>query len=122
MLRVLSGVARGSHSGSTQGQARMAAPGGGPGGGVLAVAAGQYSHAGAIAILTRELQGEDVQKLDQIHQGIINLITPMKQMPWKTLEESGLVCSSTSFFQVFAFFIPDVNKISSSFSCRFFLS
>ena len=36
--------------------------------------------------------------------------------------KSGLVCSSTSFFQVFAFFIPDVNKISSSFSCRFFLS
>ena len=63
MLRVLSGVARGSHSGSTQGQARMAAPGGGPGGGpgnVLAVAAGQYSHAGAIAILTRELPSEDV--------------------------------------------------------------
>ena len=36
--------------------------------------------------------------------------------------KSGLVCSSTSFFQVFAFFIPDVNKISSSFSCRFFFS
>ena len=96
MLRVLSGVAQGSHSGSTQGQARMAAPGGGPGGGVLAVAAGQYSHAGAIAILTRELQGEDVQKLDQIHQGIINLITPMKQMPWKTLVR-GLLKLSDKF-------------------------
>ena len=66
MLRVLSGVARGSHSGSTQGQARMAAPGG-PGNGpgqALAVQQGQYSHAGAIAILTREIPLEDVSRLD----------------------------------------------------------
>ena len=99
MLRVLSGVARGSHSGSTQGQARMAAPGGvPPGGGVLAVAAGQYSHAGAIAILTRELPLEDLQKLDGIHQGIVNLITPMQQMPWKTLVR-GLLKLSEKFMR-----------------------
>ena len=79
----------------------MAAPGGGPGGpgNALAVAAGQYSHAGAIAILTRELQGEDVQKLDQIHQGIINLITPMQAMPWKTLVR-GLLQLSDKFIPV----------------------
>ena len=100
MLRVLSGVARGSHSGSTQGQARMAAPGGvPPGGGVLAVAAGQYSHAGAVAILTRELPSEDLQKLDGIHQGIINLITPMQAMPWKTLVR-GLLKLSEKFMPV----------------------
>ena len=39
-----------------------------------------------------------------------------------TMTPATLVCSSISFFQVFAFFIPDVNKISSSSSCRFFLS
>ena len=39
-----------------------------------------------------------------------------------TMTPATPVCSSISFFQVFAFFIPDVNKISSSFSCRFFLS
>ena len=79
----------------------MAAPGGvpPPGGGVLAVAAGQYSHAGAIAILTRELPSEDVQKLDGIHQGIINLITPMNMMPWKTLVR-GLLKLSEGFMPV----------------------
>ena len=65
----------------------MAAPGGGPGK-ALAVPQRQYSHAGAIAILTRELLSEDVQKLDGIHQGIINLVTPMQAMPWKTLVRS----------------------------------
>ena len=97
MLRVLSGVARGSHSGSTQGQARMAAPGGA--GLAIAVPQGQYSHAGAIAILTRELPSEDVQKLDGIHQGIINLITPMQAMPWKTLVR-GLLKLSEKFMPV----------------------
>ena len=78
----------------------MAAPGGAPpGGGVLAVAAGQYSQAGAIAILTRELPSEDLQKLDGIHQGIINLITPMKKMPWKTLVR-GLLKLSDKFMPV----------------------
>ena len=98
MLRVLSGVARGSHSGSTQGQARMAAPGGGPGN-ALAVAAGQYSHAGAIAILTRELPLQDVSTLDTIHLGIINMVTPMKTMPWKTLVR-GLLKLSEHFIPV----------------------
>ena len=63
------------------------------------MAAGQYSHAGAIAILTRELPSEDLQKLDGIHQGIINLITPMKQMPWKTLVR-GLLKLSEKFMPV----------------------
>ena len=77
----------------------MAAAGGGPGGGVLAVAHDMYSHARAIAILTRELPGEDVQKLDQIHQGIINLVTPMNAMPWKTLVR-GLLQLSDKFIPV----------------------
>ena len=46
----------------------MAAPGG-PGNGpghALAVQQGQYSHAGAIAILAREIPREDVSRLDKI--------------------------------------------------------
>ena len=65
----------------------------------MAVAHDMYSHARAIAILTRELPGEDVQKLDQIHQGIINLVTPMQMMPWKTLVR-GLLKLSDKFIPV----------------------
>ena len=60
-------------TGAGEGQARMAAPGG-PGNGpgqALAVQQGQYSHAGAIAILTREIPLEDVSRLDKLHQGIV---------------------------------------------------
>ena len=76
----------------------MAAPGGGPGNG-LAVPQGVYSHAGAIAILTRELPLEDVSRLDKIHQGIVDLVTPMRAMPWKTLVR-GLLKLSENFMPV----------------------
>ena len=80
----------------------MAAPGAvviGPG---LAVAVpdGQYSHAGAIAILTRELPLQDVATLDTILTGIINMVTPMTTcMPMKTLVR-GLLKLSEYFLSV----------------------
>ena len=40
-----------------------------------------------------------MQKLDQIHQGIINLVTPMNAMPWKTLVR-GLLKLSDKFIPV----------------------
>ena len=55
----------------------MAAPGG-PGNGpgqALAVQQGQYSHAGAIAILTRELPLEDVTKL-LVLESAVQLVSP----------------------------------------------
>ena len=71
----------------------MAAPG--AAGMAIAVPQGQYSH----AILTRELPQQDVSTLDTIHQGIINMVTPMQAMPWKTLVR-GLLKLSEYFMPV----------------------
>ena len=75
----------------------MAAPG--AAGMAIAVPQGQYSHASAIATLTRELPQQDVSTLDTIHQGIINMVTTMNAMPWKTLVR-GLLKLSEYFMPV----------------------
>ena len=61
----------------------VAPPGGGGGGGA-------YSDAAAQAILARELQGEDVAKMSQIHTSTKNLMALMNSAKLQTLAKGIL--------------------------------
>ena len=68
----------------------VAPPGGGGGGGA-------YSDAAAQAILARELQGEDVAKMSQIHTSTKNLMALMNSAKLQTLAKGILQISRFAF-------------------------